>query len=87
MSGPVFRRAFVVFDQAALDRLGVALLETLAADPRTAGTRILVAVRKGAMAPRIHNSAIYAVVEEPFKADDIVSMIRRIPVETVGEEG
>lgn len=45
----VFRPAVVVFDQAVLDSLGVALLDALATDRRTLGARILVAVRKGAM--------------------------------------
>jgi excisionase family DNA binding protein len=82
----VFRPAFVVFDQAVLETLGVALLDALAADPRTAGARILVAVRKGVIGSRIHSSAIFATVEEPFDADEIVAIIRRIPVETMAPE-
>ena len=82
----VFRPAFVVFDQAVLDTLGVALLDALTSDPRTAGSRIVVAVRKGMMGGRIHSSAIYAAVEEPFKAADILTVVNRIPVETLEAE-
>ena len=82
----VFRPAFVVFDQAILERLGVALLDALASDPRTLGTRILVAVRKGSMGFRIHNRAIYATIEEPFNADELVAIVNRIPVETLEPE-
>ena len=82
----VFRPAFLVLDQAVLESMGVALLEAMASDPRTAGARILVAVRKGLMGCHVRSSAVYAVVEEPFKADDIVSIIDRIPVETLEAE-
>lgn len=83
----VFRPAFVVFDEALLETLGAALLEALVSDPRTAGSRIIAAVRKGVVGSRLHNGAIYAAVEEPFKAEDIVSIINRIPVETIELEG
>ena len=46
------------------EHLGVALLDALASDPRTLGTRILVAVRKGSMGFRIRNRAVYATIEE-----------------------
>jgi excisionase family DNA binding protein len=82
----VFRPAFVVFDQALLETVGAGLLEDLVADRRTAGVRILVAVRNGTLGCRIRNRAIYAAVEEPFHADEIVSIINRIPVETLEAE-
>jgi len=82
----VFRPAFVVFDQAVLENLGMTLIEELASDPRTAGARLLVAVRKGAMAFRLHSSAVYATIEEPFHADEIVAIVNRIPVEGVEAE-
>jgi len=83
----VFRPAFVVFDQAILESLGMALLDALATDPRTLGTRILVAIRKGAMGLRFRNRAVYATIEEPFNADEIVAIVNRIPVETLEPEG
>jgi excisionase family DNA binding protein len=82
----VFRPAFVIFDQAILETLGVALLDAMATDPRTAGARILVAVQKGSLGHRIHNGAIFATVEEPFNADEIVAIIKRIPVEVMPPE-
>jgi excisionase family DNA binding protein len=82
----VFRPAFVIFDQAILERLGVSLLEALASDPRTLGTRILVAIRKGSMGFRVRNKAVYATIEEPFDADEIVAIVNRIPVERLEPE-
>ncbi len=82
----VFRPAFVVFDQAILEDLGIALLDALAADPRARGTRIIVAIRKGSMGLRTHNRAVYAVIEEPFRADDLVAIVSRMPVETLPDE-
>jgi len=82
----VFRPAFVVFDQAILESLGMALLDALATDPRTLGTRILVAIRKGSMGFRFRNRAVYATIEEPFNADEIVAIVNRIPVETLEPE-
>jgi excisionase family DNA binding protein len=82
----VFRPAFVVFDQAILENLGIALLDALATDPRTLGARILVAIRKGSMGFRFHNRAVYATIEEPFNADEIVALVNRIPVETLEPE-
>ncbi len=79
----VFRPGFVVFDQAILESLGVALLEALASDPRTAGARILLALRKGTIGNHFHSSAIFATVEEPFQASEIVAIIERVPVETM----
>jgi len=81
----VFRPAFVVLDQAILEDLGMALLDALACDPRARGTRIIVAVRKGTMGLRIHNRAVYAMIEEPFHADEIVALVNRIPVEVLTE--
>ncbi|MDR3698284.1 MAG: excisionase family DNA-binding protein [Candidatus Sulfopaludibacter sp.] len=82
----VFRPAFVVIDQAILEDLGMALLDALASDPRARGTRIIVAVRKGSMGLRTHNRAVYAMIEEPFHADDLVAIVNRIPVETLADE-
>jgi excisionase family DNA binding protein len=82
----VFRPAFVIFDQEILESLGCALLDALASDPRAAGARILLAVRKGAVGCRIHNSAIFAAIEEPFQADEIVAIVNRIPIETMEPE-
>ncbi|MGA2269857.1 MAG: helix-turn-helix domain-containing protein [Bryobacteraceae bacterium] len=79
----VWRPAFVVFDQAILETLGVALLDALASDQRTLGARILVAVRKGAIGYRCRSNAVFATVEEPFNADEIVALINRSPVETL----
>lgn len=82
----VFRPAVVIFDEAILESLGFALLDALATDPRTLGTRIIVAVRKGSMGFRVQNSAVFATVEEPFAADEILAMINRIPVESLPPE-
>lgn len=82
----VFRPAFVVVDQAVLENLGLALLDALASDARTAGSRIVVAVRKGALPVRIQSHAVFATVEEPFNADDILAIIHRVPVEVMEPE-
>jgi excisionase family DNA binding protein len=82
----VFRPAFVIIDQAVLESLGASLLEALASDPRAAGARILLAIRKGAMGSRIRSSAVFATVEEPFRAEEIVAIVNRIPVETLEAE-
>ena len=82
----VFRPAFVIFDQAVLESLGLSLLEALASDARTAGARILVAVRKGSSGFRLHSAAVYATVQEPFDAAEIIAVINRIPVETLEPE-
>lgn len=82
----VFRPAFVVVDQTILESLGTALLDALSSDPRTKGTRILVGIRKDSMGLRVHNRAIYATIQEPFNADEIVAIANRIPVETLEPE-
>ena len=82
----VFRPAYVIFDQVVLDSLGINLLEALTADPRTKGVRIVVAIRKGSMGFRIRGCSIYATVQEPFQADEIVALINRTPVETLTVE-
>lgn len=82
----VFRPAWVAIDQAILENLGVGLLEALASDARTRGARILLAVRKGAVGCRIHSKSVFATIEEPFSADEIVAIINRIPVETMPGE-
>jgi DNA-binding NtrC family response regulator len=82
----VFRPAFVVFDQAILESLGIALLDALATDPRTLGARILVAIRKGSMGFYFRNRAVYATIEEAFNADEIMAIVNRIPVETLEPE-
>ena len=79
----VFRPAFVIFDQAVLEDVGVSLMEALTSDPRTGGARIIVAVRKGAMGFRLTNGTVYATVEEPFHADEIAAVVERIPVESL----
>jgi excisionase family DNA binding protein len=79
----VRRPAFVIFDQGVLESLGMAPLDALVSDKRTAGARILVALRKGTMGCKIHSSQVYATIEEPFEAEDIISIIHRIPVETI----
>lgn len=79
----VFRPAVVICDQASLESQGEALLDALAADQRASGARILVAVRKGAIGCRIRSSAVFATIEEPFNADEIVAIVNRIPVETL----
>ena len=35
---------------------------------------------------RFHNRAVYATIEEPFNADEIVAIVNRIPVETLEPE-
>jgi excisionase family DNA binding protein len=82
----VFRPAFVVIDQGILEELGITLVDALAADPRARGTRIIVAIRKGSMGLRAHNRAVYAVIEEPFRAEDLVAIANRMPVETLADE-
>jgi len=82
----VFRPAWVAIDQAILENLGVGLLEALASDQRTLGARILLAVRKGTVGCQIHSRAVFATIEEPFSADDIVAIVNRIPVETMPVE-
>ncbi len=85
----VFRPAFVVIDQAVLESLGMALLDALASDPRTAGSRIILAIRKGSLSHSIRTPGVFAKIEEPFKATEILALIDRIPVELVpaGENG
>lgn len=82
----VFRPAFVIFDQAVLESLGGALLDALVADPRAAGARILVAVRKDSLGLRFRSSTVYATVQEPFDADEIVAIIQKIPIESIEAE-
>jgi len=79
----VFRPAFVVVDQAVVEELGITLLDALSADSRARGARVIVAVRKGSMGLRTHNRAVYATIEEPFRADDLAAIVNRIPVETL----
>ncbi len=85
----VFRPAYVIIDQAVLDNLGATLLEALSSDPRVRGVRILVAVRKGSMVVRVRGCSVYATVQEPFQADEILAVINRtlvepLPAETAG---
>ncbi|HVN03389.1 MAG TPA: helix-turn-helix domain-containing protein [Bryobacteraceae bacterium] len=79
----VFRPAFVICDQAILESLGVTLLEAFVSDPRAAGVRIVVAVRKGMMPRRIHANGVFATIEEPFQAEEVVALINRMPIETL----
>jgi excisionase family DNA binding protein len=82
----VFRPAFVIITQEVLESLGIALLEALASDPRTAGAKIVIAVRKGTMGYRVEGRAIFATVEAPFNAEEIAALIDRIPVEPQAED-
>jgi excisionase family DNA binding protein len=82
----VFRPAFVIFDEAILERLGLALLDAIASDPRTMGTRILVGIRKGSMALRVRHAAVYGTIQEPFDADEVMAVVNRIPVEPLQAE-
>jgi excisionase family DNA binding protein len=82
----VFRPAFVVIDQVILEDLGMALLDALASDPRARGTRIIVAIRKGSMGFHINGRSVYATIQEPFQADEIVALVNRIPIETMEAE-
>ena len=72
----VFRPAYVIFDQVVLDTLGMNLLEALLSDPRAKGVRIVVAIRKGSMGFRVRGCPVYATVQEPFQADEIVALIK-----------
>jgi excisionase family DNA binding protein len=82
----VFRPAFVIFDEVILERLGLALLDAIAADPRTMGTRILVAIRNAPMGLRIRHEAVYATIQLPFDADEVLAIINRTPVEPLEAE-
>jgi len=79
----VFRPAYIILDQAVLDSPGVASITALTSHPRTKGVRILAAIRMGGMACRIPGCSVYATVQEPFQADEIVAVINRTPVETL----
>lgn len=82
----VWRPAFVIIDEAILENLGMTLLDALSADPRTRGTRMIVAVRRGAVGTHIHNRAVYAFIEEPFEAEEVTAIVTRIPVELLEAE-
>ncbi len=82
----VFRPAFVVIDQAILEDLGTELVDVLAADPRARGARIVVAVGKDSIGLRVRHRAVYALIQEPFHADELVALIDKIPVETLAAE-
>jgi excisionase family DNA binding protein len=82
----VFRPGFVVIDQAILETLGMTLVDALANDPRAAGARIVVAIRKGSIDFRVRSKAVYATIQEPFDADELEAIIDRIPVETLEPE-
>jgi excisionase family DNA binding protein len=82
----VFRPAVVVFDQAILEDVGMALLDALANDPKIRGARMVVAIRKGSLGLRVYNRVVYATIEEPFDADEIAALINQIPVESVEPE-
>jgi excisionase family DNA binding protein len=82
----VFRPAYVVIDQVVLDNFGTTLVEALSSDARAKGVRIVVAVRKGAIGFRIRGCSVYATVQEPFQAEEILAVIQRTPVETLPAE-
>lgn len=82
----VFRPGFVVIDQVILEELGMTLLDALAADPRARGARIIVAIRKDSIGWRCPGHVVYATIQEPFQADEIVALVSRTPIETIETE-
>ena len=80
----VFRPAFVVVDQAVLESLGVAPARCSGGRSAHVGRphRRRDSQRARSIAA-FTTSAVFATIEEPFSADEIVALIDRIPVETM----
>lgn len=81
----VFRPAVVVVGEVVA-MAEPALIDTLAADPRLPGVRILFGLRKGSAGPRPSSAAIAGVIERPFCCDEIVAWTGQFPVESVPDE-
>jgi len=81
----VFRPAVVVVGEV-VSTSEPALIETLAADERIPGVRILLGLRKGSATTRTVGGAISGIMERPFCCDEIVAWTGQFPVESVPEE-
>ena len=79
-----FRPAFAIVDVECLPAGNTALLDSLAADPRVPGLRIILVVPPGtasARRGRVKHKLIVGVLEKPFGTHKIVAVISRFPVD------
>jgi len=78
-----FHAAFVVVDQEVIANGQPDLLDSLMADPRLPGVRIILGVPKGSFA-RIRSpleKGVVSTIEKPFGQDRIAEVVIRFPVE------
>ena len=80
-----FRPSFVVLDQELITGGQPDLLDSLAADPRLPGLRIILGVPKGQgiRVQTLREKGVVSTLEKPFGQDRIVEVIDRFPVELV----
>jgi excisionase family DNA binding protein len=81
-----FRPAYAVVDESLLDNGEPGLLESLLADPRSPGVRVLLGVRRGMGHTRSSKVALAGTIEEPFTPEEIAALVDRFPVETLEAE-
>ena len=79
-----FQPAFVVVDEELLTFEGGALLESLAADSRLAGVKIVLSVRHGTAHSNRgiqRSDLVFSVIEKPFGPRRIAAVINSFPIE------
>jgi excisionase family DNA binding protein len=74
-----FRPAVVIIDVERLPDLGMELLDSLAADPRVSGVRVIMVVPPG-MAARIHqrprHRMVASILEKPLVCESIAEVVQ-----------
>jgi excisionase family DNA binding protein len=80
-----FHAAFVVVDQEVIANGQPDLLDSLMADPRLPGVRIILGVSKGSCTRNRSpfEKGIVSAIEKPFGQDRIAEVVNKFPVEPV----
>lgn len=83
-----FRPAFATIDTRRMPAADSELLESLIADPRVPGVRIILAVPQGRKVPKrkwTESDLVVSVLEKPFGARRIAAVIKSFPVDSLEE--
>lgn len=81
-----FRPDFVVLDQETHATEAGELVNCLASDPRIPGLKVVLAVRRGRAARKLagpHSNLVVGVLEKPFGARGVATVIDSLPVEVL----
>lgn len=82
---PGLRPTFAVVDEELLRAGEARLLESLAADTRVPGMKIILAVSPGKSGHKGAGEQVACVIEKPFDAEQIAAAIGNFPVESLAQ--